>query len=180
MPSVVVAAAASVGAAILLNAAVAKGVSPAQLAGALAELVPSMRSLHGTLLVRFLIVAEVVTAGMLIAAPGHVVTRSLVLILGIFFVAAGVAGRIRGSVRPCGCFGRLREGPMGWISIALGSAYVGLWALLLVAPEAREGVASRSAGCAVALLGLALIGAHGDVGRVVRHFGTSSVKVGSL
>jgi len=174
----VVSAAVSVGAAILLNASVSKGVSPSRLAAAMAELVPSIRILHRPGISRGLAIEEAVTVVLLVWSPRSVVVPGLVLVLGGFFLAAGIGGRLRGSREPCGCFGALREAPMGWANAGMGIGFIGLGILILTTSAPVQDPGMRAAVCAVALIGLALAGAHLQVRKAIGHFATASVKIG--
>lgn len=115
-------------AALLVRSSTLKAVTPDLIADALAELSrgrwrPSgmaMRAVAGIEL----------AAALAITAPSLRVAAWVITgMLGICFVVLGTAGLLKGSTRPCGCFGAESERPLGVPSVLAGSALLALAAV---------------------------------------------------
>jgi hypothetical protein len=113
--------------AVLLQAGVGKLTSPLPLAAALTELLG--RTTVPASAVRLLATAELALALIVPFAGGTVAAQIAVATLGAGFAAVGVAGRIRGTDLPCGCFGATSGTSFGLTHIASGAALAG-WVLL--------------------------------------------------
>jgi hypothetical protein len=122
--------AAAAAAALLLNAGLAKLASPGQLRGALSELLPVAGRRPGNALVRGFGVAESAAAAGLLVAPARLPAAVAAAVLGVSFAALGVLGVVRGTSRPCGCFGAAGQRPLGWANVWLGAALVVPWPLI--------------------------------------------------
>jgi len=149
----------SVLASVLLNAGLAKLVSPAALVGALDELLPAAFAVSARA-VRVLAGVEVIVALGLLAAP----TRPLASVaaggLGCLFAVAGLAGWRRGSQAPCGCMGGGggRGRPLGAANVALGLALAAVAAVGLAAGAPAAGAGDLTAwGAALASAGSLLL-----------------------
>jgi hypothetical protein len=143
--------------ALLLNAAAVKAAAPGPLRRALTELAPAAPVTDTT--VRMFAAAETIAALALVLAPVRTASAVAVTVLGLCFAAFGVAGRVRGTALPCGCFGRRTSAPLGATNVVLGLA------LALVLPAhaalpARDGdtasTAATAVGAALATLALCL------------------------
>lgn len=134
----------SVLASVLLNAGLAKLVSPAGLVGALDELLPVAFAVPARA-VRVLAGVEVLVALGLVAAP----TRPLASVaaggLGCLFAGAGLAGWRRGSQQPCGCMGGGGGRPLGAANVALGLALAAMAAVGLLAGAPAASAADLTA-----------------------------------
>lgn len=116
--------------AMLLRAGVGKLTVPAPLGAALAEL--AGRQAVSTSLVRGLAVVELALA-LLVPFAGRVpVVPAAVAALGVAFALVGVIGQVRGTRRPCGCFGTTSGDSFGRMNVLAGLALVG-WAGLAFA-----------------------------------------------
>ncbi|HEX4728494.1 MAG TPA: MauE/DoxX family redox-associated membrane protein [Jatrophihabitans sp.] len=109
----------AVAAAILLFAASAKLVAPDVLGRSLLRLT-GRPALAGRAPVRAIGLLELALALGLLVEPVRQPASALVLLLGLAFIAAGIAGRIRKVEEPCGCFGAQSRQPMGYQNIVLG------------------------------------------------------------
>jgi hypothetical protein len=130
---IVLLAANTAAAAVLLNAGVAKLVSPAPLGRALREVLPAnapvLDRLAGTRAFGRLVgAAEIAAALGLLLAATRVPAAFATALLGGAFAALGTAGLLRRSVKPCGCFGMAGKQRLGASNIVLGLA------LILLAP----------------------------------------------
>jgi len=129
----VLAAAAAAAAAVLVNAGVAKLVSPGQLRGAAAEVSPLGGRLLTAALVRGLGMAEIVAGMGLLISQVRLPAAIAVSALGACFSALGALGLARGSSLPCGCFGAVGARPLGWTNVWLGAALVLAWPVIVLA-----------------------------------------------
>jgi hypothetical protein len=118
-------------AAVLLYSGTAKVVSPSGLATALGELLRLSRP--PGLVVRLIAVGETAIALLLVIWPGALGTRLVVAGAGLAFALAGLAGYLRRTTQPCGCFGVAGSRALGWWNVVFGCAFVG-WAVLPAAP----------------------------------------------
>jgi hypothetical protein len=132
-------------ASVLLNAGVAKLVSPAPLGRALREVLPAnartLDRLAGTgAFGRLVGAAEIAAAFGLLLAATRVPAAFATALLGGVFAALGVAGLLRRSVKPCGCFGMASEQRLGTSNVVIGLALVLLAPLnaVLAADEGYE------------------------------------------
>src|SRR5689334_13868400 len=110
---------------VLLYSGSAKALATDDLSGALAELLSSTGSYRW--LARLVAIAELLASVLLALRPDAVLTRVVVGGLGVSFAVAGVAGRLRRTTRPCGCFGTATTGALGLWNAAIGLVFV-LWA----------------------------------------------------
>lgn len=135
---------------LLMRSSAGKLVTPGLTASALAELFPRfMRSGSGVVRVVAWVegLAALSTVIPILRLPGQV----LVAVLGASFMVLGVAGRLRGSRRPCGCFGAGSTRPLGTVNIAAGVllllvAAINFWALT---PAEPVNVAAYTSMCTV-------------------------------
>jgi hypothetical protein len=110
----------AVAASVLLNAGIAKLVSPEPMTVAAAEVVPLLAGRITRSLVHALALAELaVAAGLLLPATRFAATVVTVA-LGLGFGAFGLLAIRRHSSAPCGCFGRSSRRPAGRSSIGAG------------------------------------------------------------
>jgi hypothetical protein len=130
---------------LLLPAGIAKLVSPSALAAALGELVGPAGGRRGA--VRAVAAVELCAATLLALAPAAPATRVSVALLGAGFALAGLAGRLRSSTRPCGCFGALTTRALGLWNAALGAVFVA-WAAV---PPGRPAQVDRGTAVVAAL-----------------------------
>jgi hypothetical protein len=128
-------------AALLFYSGLNKVVGPAALAEALGELLGRHR--FPLTPVRLLAAVEVAAALLVAVAPDLTATRAVVAVLGAGFTATGLAGRLRGSAMPCGCFGRQGARSLGLWNTVLGLAFVA-WSVL-PAPDTPYGWQPRLA-----------------------------------
>ncbi|MEU8251355.1 MauE/DoxX family redox-associated membrane protein [Nonomuraea sp. NPDC048916] len=119
-------------AATLLTSGVGKMVSPRGLAAALGELAGSRRP--PVILIRAVASVEIALAALATFNQEHVLTFVLAVALGASFVLVGVAGRLRASSLPCGCFGRTGSRSFGGWNVLAGAAVMA-WAMV---PALRE------------------------------------------
>lgn len=127
------AAGAAVAAAVLVNAGVAKLVSPGQLRHAAAEVSPLGARHVGTRLVRGFGAAELMSGVLLLIAPVRLPAAVATTVLGACFAALGALGLGRGSSVPCGCFGATSARPLGWTNIWLGAGLALAWPVIALA-----------------------------------------------
>lgn len=111
-------------AAVLINAGVAKLVVPGPLRRASAEV---FRMPVGDAFVRAFGAIEVAAAVALLAGPARWAAVIAAVLLGAGFAIAGLAGVLRRSRVPCGCFGGVSRQPLGWANVALGLALAAAW-----------------------------------------------------
>jgi len=147
-------------ASVLLNAGVAKLVSPVPLGRALREVLPAHRQVLDRLarsgaIGRFAGVAEVIAALGLLPATTRMPAAIATAVLGGAFAALGTAGLLRRSVKPCGCFGMASNQRLGATNIVVGLALVLLAPLNAVATAA----AGSEAGYEQAIVMLTSLGA---------------------
>lgn len=112
--------------AILINAGIAKLVSPDRMPAAIREVAPALGDRVGPATVRFVAAAEVVVALGLLLATTRVIATVTVACLGVCFAVLGVAGRARRSTVACGCFGLAGDRPLGTANAAVGLALAAL------------------------------------------------------
>ncbi|MBX6354333.1 MAG: hypothetical protein IRZ05_00590 [Micromonosporaceae bacterium] len=148
MTALLVAATAAI-TAVLLRAGVGKLALPASLAAALAELLGQAAVPASA--VRLLAAGELTLALLVPFVGGATATQVVVAALGLAFAAVGVAGQLRGTRLPCGCFGSASGTSFGAMNIAAGAALVG-WAVLAWAHPLPDGYRP-----AALLLGLNLV-----------------------
>lgn len=107
---------------LLLRAGSAKLVSPQQAASAIGELRAAGQP-ASLGFVRLVAAFELTTALALafpwLRTPAHL----LVFLFGVVFAGAGAVGVLRGSNRPCGCFGTQTTKPLGAGNVLLGLAF---------------------------------------------------------
>jgi hypothetical protein len=160
-------------AALLVRSSALKAVTPDLTADALAELSrgrwrPSgmvMRAVAGTEL----------AAALAITVPSLRVAAWVITgMLGMCFVVLGTAGFLRGSTRPCGCFGADSDRPLGMPSMLAGSALLTLAAVNIADPGDAE-MAGAHAGvalvAAVISLTWALVAYHREATAIISRFG---------
>jgi uncharacterized membrane protein YphA (DoxX/SURF4 family) len=116
----------SVIAALLINAGIAKMVSPGRFRQALRELVPGVGYRVGVDLPRIVAGVEVVAAVGLLVSVSRPWAAVVVATLGAGFILLGTAGWMRRSAAPCGCFGLDTDKPLGLINVAFGIALISL------------------------------------------------------
>lgn len=133
-----------------MRAGATKLVKPAATTAALREIAPMQRIPLDTL-VRIVAVLEILAAFTYAIPAAQRPGQILVGLLGISFAVMGVAGALRGSSVPCGCFGAESTRPLGTVNILMGVALIAIagWNLA-VQPTADAGVVA-SALVAVAL-----------------------------
>lgn len=106
-------------ASILLLAASAKLVSPLALSRSLMQ-VTGRSALSSSTVVRAIGVLEAAIALGVLIAPVRQTAAVLLAMLGLSFLALGIAGRLRDADEPCGCFGATSQQPLGYQNIGLG------------------------------------------------------------
>ncbi|MFC9627471.1 MauE/DoxX family redox-associated membrane protein [Streptomyces sp. NPDC056930] len=130
-------------AAVFLRAAAAKTVSPGVAASAVQELLGG-RLRPSDNAVRLVAILELAAVALLVIpsvrAVGYVTTG----VLGVLFAVMGMTGKIRGSDRPCGCFGIADSKPLGTANIVSGLAFVAVAVAGLLGPAAA-GTAAMTA-----------------------------------
>jgi hypothetical protein len=109
----------AVAASILFFASSAKLVAPQALSRSLLRLTgrPAMSSRE---VVRAIGVVEALIALGVLIEPIRMTASVLLGLLGLSFIALGVAGRVGKVDEPCGCFGAASQQPLGNQNIALG------------------------------------------------------------
>jgi hypothetical protein len=135
----------AVGAALLLNAGIAKIASPDQLLQAAAEVLPAVRARIGRRLARGTGILECIVAVALLIAPLRLAAAIATAVLGVSFAALGTLGLLRGSGVPCGCFGGTSDHPLGWANIGAGAVLVVICATTAVAPAPPAGYSAAAA-----------------------------------
>jgi hypothetical protein len=103
--------------------------------------------------VRLFAGVEVASGLALMVPAARTVGALAVAVLGVVFAAAGVAGRIRHSVVPCGCFGE-DSWPLGVRHVLLGAGLFGVAVLNVgtsASPAGRPPVPAITAGFMVLL-----------------------------
>ncbi len=148
----------AVAAAVLLFAASAKLVAPDVLGRSLLRLT-GRPALAGRGPVRAIGVLELVLALGLLVEPIRLPASGLVVLLGLAFIAAGVAARVRKVDEPCGCFGALSQQPMGYQNIALGLlvGLVGVANLMTAQPLSEHGRTATPILAAALLCGICIV-----------------------
>ncbi|MEV4759742.1 MauE/DoxX family redox-associated membrane protein [Micromonospora sp. NPDC049559] len=140
---------------LLIRASAGKLVTPGLTASALSELFPGlMRS--GSGIVRATALAEGLAALSTVIATLRLPGQILVALLGAGFVLLGVAGLLKGSQQPCGCFGASSTRPLGTVNIAAGLLLLLVAAVNFWAPPPAEpaNVAAYTSMCtAIASIG---------------------------
>lgn len=141
----VLAAGNALAAGVLINAGIAKMIAPGPVLRAAAEVLSApLRA--DELFVRGFGAVELAVAAALLAWPARVSAAIATAMLGICFAAAGLAGILRGSSVPCGCFGGVSPKPLGWANIALGIALAAAWPVNVLAGQpAGAGYSLRTA-----------------------------------
>ncbi|MFJ8544420.1 MauE/DoxX family redox-associated membrane protein [Streptomyces sp. NPDC093586] len=136
-------------AAVLLRAAAAKIVGPAVAASALQELAGGrLRPPDGV--VRLVALLELATLVLLVSPTARPVGYGAVAVLGLSFAALGAAGRLRGSDRPCGCFGVDNDKPLGAANMITGLAFAAVALVgLLATPDAGSAATAATLTSAV-------------------------------
>lgn len=130
-------------AAILINAGVTKMVVPAPLLRASAEVLAAPGWL-GPPVVRGFGAIELAVAVALLVQPARLPAAIATTILGVCFATAGLAGVLRRSSVPCGCFGGSSGQPLGWANVALGVA-LAVWPVsLLVGHRTTSGYSAAA------------------------------------
>jgi hypothetical protein len=138
--------------AMLLRAGVGKLTVPAPLGAALAELTGRMSV--PAALVRGLAVVELALALLVPFAGRSPAVPVAAAALGVAFAATGVVGKVRGTRKPCGCFGGTSGGSFGGLNILAGLALL-VWAgLALAYPLGEYRVASLLLGLIAVVGGL--------------------------
>ncbi|MFG3154682.1 MauE/DoxX family redox-associated membrane protein [Streptomyces sp. NPDC048219] len=136
-------------AAVLLRAAAAKTVGPSVAASALQELTGGRRR-PADIVVRMVALLEVATLVLLIAPATRPVGYGAVAVLGLSFAALGAAGLLRGSDRPCGCFGVDNDKPLGTANVITGLAFAAVALTgLLAGPDAGSAATAATLTSAV-------------------------------
>ncbi|TAN32068.1 hypothetical protein EPN29_10110 [bacterium] len=114
-----------VAAALLISAGVSKLARPDPFRHALEEVVGRTGRLVSRTWIRLIAVFEIVAGVSLTTAPSRVPGAVAAGCLGICFVVLGVAGSIRGSRLPCGCFGATNgRRPFGWVNVVSGAFFI--------------------------------------------------------
>lgn len=106
-------------ASILLLAASAKLVSPLALSRSLMQ-VTGRSTLSSREVVRGIGVLEAAIALGVLIEPVRPTAAVLLAVLGLSFLALGIAGRVRDADEPCGCFGATSQQPLGYQNVWLG------------------------------------------------------------
>ena len=119
MPALVMTGMVCGSAALLLSSGIAKAAAGRQLSQALVELLPALGPAARPL-VRGLAVAETMTALSLLVPATRQIGAVCLAVLGVLFGAVGLAGRLRGSALPCGCFGTADSRPFGPRNVVAG------------------------------------------------------------
>jgi hypothetical protein len=156
---------------LLLRAAPAKLVAPSLTAAALGELRSSRRPPPNNL-IRFVAVLELVTA-LAVAIPVlRLPAQSTVALLGLLFLGAGALGMVRGSRRPCGCFGAAGTTPLGIVNVLFGVAFVAAaWLNVVVRDLDSAGTMSGNAAlvAVIASAGWLIVANRKQVATVIRN-----------
>lgn len=140
---------------LLIRASAGKLVTPGLTVSALSELFPGFRRSGGGI-VRAVAMVEGLAALSTVVATLRLPGQILVAALGAGFVMLGVAGRLRDSQQPCGCFGASSTRPLGAANIAAGGLLLLVAAVNFWAPSPAEPVnvaAYTSIGTAIASVG---------------------------
>ncbi|GAA1349548.1 MauE/DoxX family redox-associated membrane protein [Streptomyces beijiangensis] len=122
-------------AAVFLRAAAAKAASPGVAASAVQELLGG-RPRPSDAAVRLVAVLELATVALLVVPGTRVVGYVITGVLGVLFAGMGTAGKLRGSDRPCGCFGIAESKPLGTANIVSGLLFVAVAVAGLLGPDA--------------------------------------------
>ncbi|MFJ6854154.1 MauE/DoxX family redox-associated membrane protein [Streptomyces sp. NPDC091271] len=120
-------------AAVFLRSAAAKAVSPGVAAAAVHELLGG-RLRPADNVVRLVALIEVVTVVLLVAPGARAVAHVITGVLGLLFIVMGTAGKVRGSDRPCGCFGIADSKPLGTANIVSGLVFAAVAVIGLAWP----------------------------------------------
>jgi len=137
-------------ASILLRAAAAKLVVPTTAAAAVGEL---LRRPMATRFIRCVAITELITVLLFAVPPLLGLAQVLVGLLGAMFVGVGLAGLLRHTTRPCGCFGAESKRPLGSLSIASGMFLVVVSTLVLYATPAHYSTNAPAALTALVSMG---------------------------
>jgi hypothetical protein len=103
----------------LLLAASAKLVSPLALSRSLTQ-VTGRAALSSREVVRGIGILEAAIALGVLIEPVRPTSAVLLAVLGLSFLALGIAGRVRDANEPCGCFGAASQRPLGYQNVGLG------------------------------------------------------------
>ena len=106
-------------AAAVLCAGLAKLAVPAATRVAVMELITCSARV-ASFAVRSLALAEIASAGALLSTAGRRPGAAALMVLGLLFAGAGLAGRVKHATAPCGCYGGLGGSPLGSRNIVLG------------------------------------------------------------
>jgi hypothetical protein len=109
-------------AAVLLYASMFKLAQPGHLRRALAEVGGRHLTGVGNGTVRAIAATEAVAGAAITIPATRMLAAPVVVLLGVAFAAAGIAGVARRGVEPCGCLGVGPSAPLGARSIAAGAA----------------------------------------------------------
>lgn len=146
----------ALGSALLINAGVAKLVTPGPLERAAAEVLAVPRGGIGKPVVRVLGAVEITVAVALLVLPARLPAAIACSLLGCCFVSAGIAGVLRRSSVPCGCFGGASQQPLGWANVGLGAVLAVVWPVnALVGPVTVQ--AYTTAAVLLASMGSAIV-----------------------
>lgn len=133
--------------ALLVRSSALKAAAPDLTADALAELSAGRWRPSG-MAVRAAAGIELAAALAITAPHLRVAAWFITGMLGLSFVVLGTAGSLKGSARPCGCFGAESDHPLGVPSIVAGSALLALAAINVADPGDAE-MANAHAGVAL-------------------------------
>ncbi|MFF1910646.1 MauE/DoxX family redox-associated membrane protein [Streptomyces sp. NPDC058239] len=131
-------------AAVFLRAAAAKTVGPGVAASAVQELLGG-RLRPSDNAVRLVAILELATVALLVIPSGRAVGYATTGVLGVLFAVMGMTGKLRGSDRPCGCFGIADSKPLGTANIVSGLVFVAVAVAGLLGPAAGGGTAAMTA-----------------------------------
>jgi hypothetical protein len=134
-------------AAQLVRSSALKAVTPDLTADALAELSRGRWRPSGTAM-RAVAGIELAAALAITAPSLRVAAWVITGMLGICFIGLGAAGLLKGSTRPCGCFGAESDRPLGVPSVLAGSALLAL-AAVNIADAGDAEMAGAHAGVAL-------------------------------
>lgn len=135
--------------AVLINAGVAKLIAPRPLLRASAEVLAVRHRGIGEPLVRGFGATELTVAVALLVLPARLPAAIAATMLGGCFALIGIAGVLRGSSVPCGCFGGATRQPLGWANVGLGVALAVVWPVNVLAGQ----LPAQGYSAATALLG---------------------------
>jgi hypothetical protein len=148
-----VATAYAVAVVVLVRASAAKLASPTVAASAVSEILPRRLALRPRS-VRLVAVVELVTAVLAAIPVARRPATGLILALGVVFAGVGVLGLLRGSNKPCGCFGSGSDRRLGWSNVASGALFVIFAAAMLAVPQSYNGTQVAIATSLLSVTGL--------------------------